>query len=67
MSKTQKNRNNYMKINYFLEFICSFDANVNTDVSFTDLLEDTGRCGNSAFYDIKVLYCLGFHFSFFAD
>lgn len=49
MSKTQKNRNNYMKINYFLEFICSLDANVNTDVSFTDLLEDTGRCGNSAF------------------
>lgn len=45
MSKTQKNRNNFMKANYFLEF--TFDVNVNMDVSFTDCLEDTGCCGHS--------------------
>lgn len=49
MSKIQKNRNNDMKLNYFLEFTCSFDVNVNMDVSFTDWLEDTGCYGNSPF------------------
>lgn len=47
--RIRKYRNNYTKINYFLYFTCSFDMSVNMDVSFTDWLEDTGRCGNSAF------------------
>lgn len=49
MSAKDVKDKNYMKINYFLEFTCSFDVNVSMDVSFTELLEEAGWCGNSAF------------------